>query len=120
MAKVKKTSKTAEEIKLEGEKKLSQMSQPRQWKWKKNVFNQHGLKHWGSAENTFERFNCRTEVIRYSSLAEYKQAGIENLPSSSSWTKEETDCLMELCSRFNLRFLVIADRFVGYLKEKYD
>lgn len=27
---------------------------------------------------------------------------------------------MELCQRYNLRFLVIADRFVSYLKEKYD
>lgn len=68
----------------------------------------------------FEKFNCRTDVVRYGSVSEYRQAGIDNLPSSSSWTKEETDCLMELCQRYNLRFLVIADRFVGYLKEKYD
>ena len=27
---------------------------------------------------------------------------------------------MELCQKYNLRFLVIADRFVSYLKEKYD
>ncbi|XP_070671163.1 SWR1-complex protein 4-like isoform X8 [Malus domestica] len=40
------------------------------------------------------------------------------------WTKEETDQLFELCQQFDLRFIVIADRFpssrtVEELKERY-
>lgn len=40
------------------------------------------------------------------------------------WTKEETDQLFDLCERFDLRFIVIADRFpssrtVEELKERY-
>ncbi|KAI7982529.1 SWR1-complex protein 4 [Camellia lanceoleosa] len=40
------------------------------------------------------------------------------------WTKEETDQLFDLCERFDLRFVVIADRFpssqtVEQLKDRY-
>lgn len=35
---------------------------------------------------------------------------------SDEWTKEETDHLFDLCKRFDLRFIVIQDR---YDKEKY-
>lgn len=40
------------------------------------------------------------------------------------WTKEETDELFELCARFDLRFIVIADklpssRTVEELKNRY-
>lgn len=40
------------------------------------------------------------------------------------WSKEETDQLFELCERFDLRFIVIADRFptarsVEDLKSRY-
>lgn len=40
------------------------------------------------------------------------------------WTKEETDELFDLCERFDLRFIVIADRFpssrtVEELKDRY-
>lgn len=41
-----------------------------------------------------------------------------------SWTKEETDQLFDLCKRFDLRFVIIADRFpsnrtVEELKDRY-
>lgn len=36
----------------------------------------------------------------------------------SDWSKLETDILFELCERFNLRFIVIADRFSYELQEK--
>ncbi|KAL5984301.1 hypothetical protein ACLOJK_018405 [Asimina triloba] len=44
--------------------------------------------------------------------------------SIQSWTKEETDQLFDLCQRFDLRFIVIADRFptcrsVEELKSRY-
>lgn len=40
------------------------------------------------------------------------------------WTKEETNQLFDLCERFDLRFIVIADRFpssrsVEELKSRY-
>ena len=40
------------------------------------------------------------------------------------WTKKETDQLFELCKQFDLRFIVIADRFsssrtVEELKNRY-
>lgn len=40
------------------------------------------------------------------------------------WTKEETDLLFSLCEQFDLRFIVIADRFpssrtVEELKDRY-
>lgn len=40
------------------------------------------------------------------------------------WNKEETDQLFDLCERFDLRFVVIADRFptsrsVEELKNRY-
>jgi DNA methyltransferase 1-associated protein 1 len=41
-----------------------------------------------------------------------------------AWSREETDKLFELCERFDLRFIVIADRFpttrsVEDLKNRY-
>lgn len=44
--------------------------------------------------------------------------------SFQTWTKEETDQLFELCERFDLRFIIIADRFptqrtVEELKDRY-
>lgn len=44
--------------------------------------------------------------------------------SYQTWTKEETDHLFELCERFDLRFIIIADRFptqrtVEELKDRY-
>ncbi|XP_065633915.1 SWR1-complex protein 4 isoform X3 [Quercus suber] len=43
---------------------------------------------------------------------------------NKGWTKEETDQLFDLCQRFDLRFIVIADRFsssrtVEELKDRY-
>ena len=38
----------------------------------------------------------------------------------SDWDKLETDVLFELCERFNMRFIVIADRFADELQEQID
>ena len=99
----------------------------KKFKWQKKPFCARGnqMSHWTKNSthvdvNQFDRFDCKTEVIRYNSLQEYKSAGLDKRPSSSCWTKDETDCLMDLCQRFDLRFIIIADRFVDYLKEKYD
>ena len=39
---------------------------------------------------------------------------------TTDWDKTETDVLFDLCERFNMRFIVIADRFADELKEKID
>jgi len=72
-----------------------------------------------SRAKLFAKFNSKTDIIRYTP-EEYERAGIPKLTSSSSWTKEETDCLMDLCERFDLRFNVITDRFVSELRERQD
>lgn len=33
------------------------------------------------------------------------------LVKDPAWTREETDYLLELCELFDLRFLIIADRY---------
>ena len=38
----------------------------------------------------------------------------------SDWDRLETDVLFELCERFDLRFIVIADRFSLKLQECID
>lgn len=38
----------------------------------------------------------------------------------SDWDKLETDVLFDLCERFNMRFIVIADRFADELQERID
>lgn len=58
-------------------------------------------------EYPFARFNRQPEVIKYTDEEYYKHIDMMN----EDWTKEETDHLMQLCERFNLRFIVIADRF---------
>jgi DNA methyltransferase 1-associated protein 1 len=33
------------------------------------------------------------------------------VPPDAAWTREETDYLLDLCAVYQLRFLVIADRY---------
>lgn len=66
----------------------------------------------------FAKYNKSVDVIKYTD-EEY-----ENYLTDPKWTKEETDTLFELCERFDLRFILIADRFpsprtVEELKDRY-
>ncbi|KAK5054564.1 hypothetical protein LTR84_001455 [Exophiala bonariae] len=45
------------------------------------------------------------------SVASYTDEQYQNFLKSEEWTKEETDYLMELCRGFDLRWLLIADRY---------
>ncbi|ESO88245.1 hypothetical protein LOTGIDRAFT_179116 [Lottia gigantea] len=58
----------------------------------------------------FSRFNKTVDVPTYSDL-EYQQHLHDD-----SWTRIETDTLFDMCKRFDLRFIVIHDRWD---KEKY-
>ncbi|KAI8146957.1 hypothetical protein BJV82DRAFT_665062 [Fennellomyces sp. T-0311] len=87
------------------------------------------LEHWIKAsdankpEYPFAHSGKGLSVIEYSDeeYADY----LEEL--DPDWTKEETDYLMELCRQFDLRFVIIADRYqfgnskrsVEDLKDRY-
>ena len=77
--------------------------------------------HWMKEKETndpypFARFNKQPRVIKYDA-EEYKKA-IQ--PMTSDWDKLETDVLFDLCERFNMRFIVIADRFADELQGRID
>ncbi|WJX89906.1 swr complex subunit [Trifolium repens] len=64
------------------------------------------------------RYNKSVDIIKYTD-EEY-----EKYLTDPMWTKEETNELFDLCERFDLRFVVIADRFpssrtVEELKDRY-
>ena len=62
----------------------------------------------------FARFNRKANVVTYTTDQYNKVVA----PIKSDWSKLETDVLFELCERFTLRFIVIADRFSYELQEK--
>ncbi|KAI3787479.1 hypothetical protein L1987_41980 [Smallanthus sonchifolius] len=71
-----------------------------------------------SGDYSFAKYNKSVDVIKYTD-EEY-----EKHLTDDSWTKEETDQLFDLCERFDLRFVVVADRFpssrsVEELKNRY-
>ncbi|PIN15555.1 DNA methyltransferase 1-associated protein-1 [Handroanthus impetiginosus] len=84
------------------------------------------LYHWVRVVNgipptgdySFAKYNKSVDVIKYTD-EEY-----EKYLTDPAWTKEETDQLFDLCERFDLRFIVIADRLpssktVEELKDRY-
>lgn len=73
-------------------------------------------------EYQFAKFNKKVSVPTYGDT-EYEQC-----LKSESWSRPETDHLLDLCGRFDLRFIVIHDRWdtakfnartVEQLKERY-
>lgn len=84
------------------------------------------LYHWVRVTNgvpptgdyAFAKYNKSVDVVKYSD-EEYEKYLVD-----PNWTKEETDQLIDLCGRFDLRFIIIADRFptarsVEELKSRY-
>ncbi|KAK7396399.1 hypothetical protein VNO78_17383 [Psophocarpus tetragonolobus] len=84
------------------------------------------LYHWVRVVNgvpptgdySFAKYNKSIDVIKYTD-EEY-----DKYLADPMWTKEETDQLFDLCERFDLRFILIADRFpssrtVEELKDRY-
>ncbi|KAL4197724.1 hypothetical protein AMTRI_Chr04g189720 [Amborella trichopoda] len=71
------------------------------------------LYHWVKIVNgvpptgdySFAKYNKSVDIVRYTD-EEY-----EKYLTDPNWTKEETDQLFDLCEQFDLRFIVIADRF---------
>jgi len=107
------------------------MRRVRPWKWlpftnparKDNLV----LHHWRrqvdeGKEYPFAKFNKSIEVPTYTEV-EYQHHLV-----SAGWTREETDHLMDLAQRFDLRFIVMQDRWdrntfslrsVEDIKERY-
>jgi len=88
------------------------------------------LKHWQRADVTpadysFAKFNHKID----GHIPKYDDTQYNTLLICDQWTREETDHLMHLCTRFDLRFIVIHDRWdrirfktersVEDLKERY-
>ncbi|KAI5674874.1 hypothetical protein M9H77_05824 [Catharanthus roseus] len=84
------------------------------------------LYHWVRVVNgvpptgdySFAKYNKSVDVIKYTD-EEY-----EKYLTDPTWSKEETDELFNLCERFDLRFVIVADRFptsrtVEELKNRY-
>ncbi|XP_043812509.1 SWR1-complex protein 4 isoform X2 [Manihot esculenta] len=84
------------------------------------------LYHWVRVVNgvsptgdySFAKYNKSVDIVRYTD-EEY-----EKHLTDPMWTKKETDQLFDLCERFDLRFIIIADRFpssrtVEELKDRY-
>ncbi|XP_010518414.1 PREDICTED: SWR1-complex protein 4 [Camelina sativa] len=84
------------------------------------------LYHWVRVVNNvpptgdynFAKYNKSVDILNYTD-EEY-----ENHLTDPVWTKEETDQFFEFCHNFDLRFVVIADRFpvsrtVEELKDRY-
>ncbi|XP_014669990.1 PREDICTED: DNA methyltransferase 1-associated protein 1-like isoform X2 [Priapulus caudatus] len=106
-------------------------SRVRPWKWMPfhNPARKDGavFYHWRrmvdeGKDYAFSRFNKQVPVPTYSDLEYQQHLHDEN------WTREETDHLFGLCRRFDLRFIIIKDRYdrerypdrtVEDLKERY-
>ncbi|ETL79179.1 hypothetical protein F442_20794 [Phytophthora nicotianae P10297] len=73
------------------------------------------LTHWGKAhleqpDYVFARFNVKSEVTSYTDK-EYEAALAHHQDPMMKWSKEEMDLLMKLCQRFDLRWVVISDKY---------
>eukprot|EP01114_Cavostelium_apophysatum_P019586 TRINITY_DN6353_c0_g1_i1.p1 TRINITY_DN6353_c0_g1~~TRINITY_DN6353_c0_g1_i1.p1 ORF type:complete len:443 (+),score=142.77 TRINITY_DN6353_c0_g1_i1:157-1485(+) len=75
--------------------------------------------HWAKAadksdDHAFVKFNKKITVF------EYTNEQYEKYFTDPNWTKEETDELWDLIKRFDLRFIVVADRFQGQGNKSLD
>lgn len=110
------------------------LKQPRKWKLKEFTNSARKdsliLRHWERQDVTredylFAKYNTKID----SHIPKYDDNEYNSHLICDQWTKEETDHLMQLCSRFDLRFMVIHDRWdrtrfkvprdVEDLKERY-
>ena len=91
------------------------MRKVRSWKWMpfSNPARRDGLVlyHWRRAADEgkdypFAKFNKKLDCIPTYTDIEYA-----NHLKDPDWSKEETDHLLDLCQRFDLRFTVIHDRY---------
>lgn len=74
------------------------------------------------------RTNTTSVTLQQVSIPSYSESEYNQYLKSEDWSQAETDHLMDLCQRFDLRFIVIHDRWdraafrdrsVEDLKERY-
>ncbi|CAH0478500.1 unnamed protein product [Peronospora belbahrii] len=73
------------------------------------------LSHWGKAhlektDYVFARFNIKSKTTSYTD-DEYEAVVAHHDDPMMKWTKDETDLLLKLCQRFDLRWVVISDKY---------
>ncbi|KAG6612216.1 Swr1 complex subunit Swc4 [Phytophthora cinnamomi] len=73
------------------------------------------LSHWGKAhveqpDYVFARFNVKCDTTSFSD-AEYEAVLANHQDPMMKWTKEETDLLLKLCQRYDLRWVVVSDKY---------
>jgi len=64
------------------------------------------------AEYEFARYNRTQQLLRYTE-EEYARLFAPTDVAPSRWTRADTDVLLDLCERFDLRWPVITDRFAS-------
>ncbi|EGC28963.1 hypothetical protein DICPUDRAFT_159517 [Dictyostelium purpureum] len=77
------------------------------------------LHHWVKSNEKpndykYSKFNKKMEILVYNE-EEY-----DLYLRDDKWSREDTDLLLELCKRFDTRFIVIADRFEGQVKRTVE
>ncbi|ORY07116.1 hypothetical protein K493DRAFT_332890 [Basidiobolus meristosporus CBS 931.73] len=84
------------------------------WEWKGFTSSARGddliLHHWArtSEEATDYQFAQFNKIV---DLVEYTEEDYQQYLTQENWSKEETDYLFRLCEQYDLRFIVIADRY---------
>ena len=85
----------------------------------------------GDTLTTNLSLGCKISLLRFNKVVEvptYTEMEYTQHLTSPEWSREETDHLMDLASRFDLRFIIMADRWdretftersVEDLKERY-
>ncbi|KAE8886398.1 hypothetical protein PF005_g10538 [Phytophthora fragariae] len=73
------------------------------------------LSHWGKAhleqpDYVFARFNVKCDTTSFTD-EEYEAALASHVDPMMKWTKEETALLLKLCQRFDLRWVVVSDKY---------
>eukprot|EP00854_Cymbomonas_tetramitiformis_P003590 gene3590-4518_t len=105
-------------------KKPEGVSREVNWQWKPFTSSARSdglqLNHWVKANGgggvgsnggdvggdyAFAKYNKKVDIVKYSD-EEYAASLIDD-----KWTREETDHLFDLCERYDLRFVIIADRY---------
>ncbi|EEB07298.2 Swr1 complex subunit Swc4 [Schizosaccharomyces japonicus yFS275] len=100
--------------KLKERPKINQKA--KRWVWQPFTNNARDdglvLHHWVQKSETppeayrFEKFNT------HAALETYSDDEYERLLRDDDWSREETDYLMELCKEYDVRFFIIADRYI--------
>eukprot|EP01112_Ceratiomyxa_fruticulosa_P004286 TRINITY_DN1475_c0_g1_i1.p1 TRINITY_DN1475_c0_g1~~TRINITY_DN1475_c0_g1_i1.p1 ORF type:complete len:456 (-),score=118.34 TRINITY_DN1475_c0_g1_i1:57-1424(-) len=102
-------------------RKIGNAQQNVRWTWKAFRSSARNdsmvLHHWERANDRnddymFARFNKKLVIPVYSDEEYEKYFKVDD------WTRDETDCLMQMCERYDLRWPVIGDRYEEELAEK--